>query len=225
MSSSSVAVASPKAVAVAAPEGIPPMQALPAQLTIGEMQAAAAAAHATAKAVAAATIEQLEPSERYSSPPVEKLLSDLQLKDTAHTAVVYRVVLTGGPCGGKTTALSTLTERFQALGWRVFRVPEAATVLISGGHSFANTTPLQQYQFQATLLRLMLNLEESFISLARSTHQKCIVLCDRGTMVSTQAAHVSQHAQAAAFKIVACMTITAITHTCCVGTASVVRCV
>lgn len=82
-----------------------------------------------------------------------------------------------------TTALSSLTERFQSLGWRVFRVPEAATMLLSGGHSFANLNKLQQYQFQAALLKLMLSLEEAFITLARSTHDKCIVLCDRGTMV------------------------------------------
>jgi hypothetical protein len=55
---------------------------------------------------------------------------------------------------GKTTAMSTLTERFQAQGWRVFRVPEAATMLLSGGHTFANLNKLQQYQFQVALLRL-----------------------------------------------------------------------
>lgn len=32
--------------------------------------------------------------------------------------------------------MAALTERFQALGWRVFRVPEAANILISGGHTF-----------------------------------------------------------------------------------------
>lgn len=123
-----------------------------------------------------------EEATRFSSPPLTQLLSDLSLKNSSTTAVVYRVVLTGGPCAGKTSAMGTLTERFQALGWRVFRVPEAATMLLSGGHSFANLNKLQQYQFQAALLKLMLSLEEAFITLARSTHEKCIVLCDRGTM-------------------------------------------
>jgi hypothetical protein len=53
--------------------------------------------------------------------------------------------------------MSTLTERFQAQGWRVFRVPEAATMLLSGGHTFANLNKLQQYQFQVALLRLSVN--------------------------------------------------------------------
>lgn len=138
------------------------------------------------------------------SPSVEQLLSDLALAGdkvvhdvqsglgvntakeggpgSSTTAVVYRVVLTGGPCGGKTTAMGSLTERFQALGWRVFRVPEAATLLISGGHSFYDLNSLQQYKFQGALLKLMLALEDAFITLARSTHERCIVLCDRGTM-------------------------------------------
>lgn len=64
----------------------------------------------------------------------------------------------------------------------MFRVPEAATMLLSGGHSFANLNKLQQYIFQGALLKLMLALEDAFITLARSTHSKCIVLCDRGTM-------------------------------------------
>lgn len=133
-----------------------------------------------AAAVAAAT--EAEALGRFSSPPLTQLLKDLGVKNSGQSAVVYRVVLTGGPCGGKTTAMSTLTERFQALGWRVFRVPEAATMLLSGGHSFANLNKLQQYQFQAALLKLMLSLEEAFLALARSTHEKCILLCDRGTM-------------------------------------------
>ena len=67
-----------------------------------------------------------------------------------------------------TTAMGTLTERFQALGWRVFRVPEAATMLLSGGHTFANLNKQQQYQFQAALLKLMMSLEEAFITVRKT---------------------------------------------------------
>ncbi|GBP65130.1 TRPL translocation defect protein 14 [Eumeta japonica] len=45
--------------------------------------------------------------------------------------IVYRLVLTGGPCGGKTTGQSRLSTFFENLGWKVFRVPETATVLLS----------------------------------------------------------------------------------------------
>ena len=54
---------------------------------------------------------------------------------------IWRLVLTGGPCGGKTTAQNRLATFFESLGWRVFRVPETATILLNGGvnmHSFCS---------------------------------------------------------------------------------------
>ena len=47
-------------------------------------------------------------------------------------------MLTGGPCGGKTTGQAHLATFFESLGWKVFRVPETATVLMSGGISFGD---------------------------------------------------------------------------------------
>ena len=37
-----------------------------------------------------------------------------------------------GPCGGKSTAMATISDRLLSLGYRVFRVPEAATLVITG---------------------------------------------------------------------------------------------
>ena len=42
-------------------------------------------------------------------------------------------MFSGGPCGGKTTAQNRLATFFESLGWRVFRVPETATILLNGG--------------------------------------------------------------------------------------------
>ncbi|KAH0561361.1 TRPL translocation defect protein 14 [Cotesia glomerata] len=53
---------------------------------------------------------------------------------------VYKVVLTGGPCGGKTTGQARLCTFFENMGWKVFRVPETATVLLSGGVKFSDLT-------------------------------------------------------------------------------------
>ena len=47
-------------------------------------------------------------------------------------------MLTGGPCGGKTTGQAHLATFFESLGWKVFRVPETATVLMSGGIAFGD---------------------------------------------------------------------------------------
>ena len=66
-----------------------------------------------------------------------RVLQDFQVmnqvngKSKSHR--MYKVVLTGGPCGGKTTGQARLCTFFENLGWKVFRVPETATVLLSGG--------------------------------------------------------------------------------------------
>lgn len=44
-----------------------------------------------------------------------------------------RVLFTGGPCAGKTTAMAAINQEFTQLGFKVFVVPEAATLLMKGG--------------------------------------------------------------------------------------------
>eukprot|EP00188_Purpureofilum_apyrenoidigerum_P002378 Plantae.Rhodophyta-Purpureofilum_apyrenoidigerum.ctg24738.p1 GENE.Plantae.Rhodophyta-Purpureofilum_apyrenoidigerum.ctg24738~~Plantae.Rhodophyta-Purpureofilum_apyrenoidigerum.ctg24738.p1 ORF type:complete len:435 (+),score=67.31 Plantae.Rhodophyta-Purpureofilum_apyrenoidigerum.ctg24738:98-1402(+) len=96
---------------------------------------------------------------------------------------VFRLVLTGGPCAGKTTALAVVEERLRLRGFRVFLVPEAATMLITGGGMFQDLTNLARKKtFQATLLRTQIALEDSFTALARMCGQPSIILCDRGVM-------------------------------------------
>lgn len=46
---------------------------------------------------------------------------------------ITRICLTGGPCAGKTTALTELTLVLQQMGFRVLQVPEAATIMKKGG--------------------------------------------------------------------------------------------
>ena len=61
-------------------------------------------------------------------------MKDLEVRDPVPpTKRVHKLVLTGGPCGGKTTAQNRLATFFESLGWRVFRVPETATILLNGG--------------------------------------------------------------------------------------------
>lgn len=99
---------------------------------------------------------------------------------------VKRVVLTGGPCGGKSTVQAMLSDVFENMGWKVFRVPETATVLLSGGVNFAELSPDQAYQFQKDLLSVMLNMEQTYFNLADSdaelNNRKVLVICDRGAM-------------------------------------------
>jgi len=46
---------------------------------------------------------------------------------------VFRILLTGGPCAGKTTSLAKLQEQLDSKGFRVYCVPEAATLMMKGG--------------------------------------------------------------------------------------------
>ena len=64
-------------------------------------------------------------------------------------------MLTGGPCGGKTTGQAHLATFFESLGWKVFRVPETATVLMSGGISFGELNE-EQVRFVKIFLALFL---------------------------------------------------------------------
>ena len=97
-------------------------------------------------------------------------------------AVIHRVVVTGGPCAGKTTCLAQLSEWLEGLGFLVFRVPEAATLLFGGGASLAGASLDEVLHFQARLLRLQMALEESFLLLADKSGQPSVVIFDRGCM-------------------------------------------
>ena len=97
-------------------------------------------------------------------------------------APIYRIVLTGGPCGGKSTSLAHISQRMQGMGFRVYRVPEAATLLFGSGVSAANCTIDQQVIIQDGILRLMMALEDAVYAIASATGQPSIILMDRGTM-------------------------------------------
>jgi predicted PilT family ATPase len=44
----------------------------------------------------------------------------------------FNVLAAGGPCAGKTTDQQRLATFFEGLGWKVYCVPETATMLIRG---------------------------------------------------------------------------------------------
>ncbi len=91
-------------------------------------------------------------------------------------------MLTGGPCGGKTTGQSELATFFEGLGWKVFRVPETATVLMSGGIAFGELNDEQVMDFQENLIRTMIALEDTYFSMAQKSDRNSLVICDRGVM-------------------------------------------
>ncbi|XP_065367535.1 TRPL translocation defect protein 14 isoform X2 [Calliphora vicina] len=105
-----------------------------------------------------------------------------KMNNDHHEKRVYKIVLTGGPCGGKTTGQSRLCTFFENLGWKVFRVPETATVLLSGGVKFSDLTEKEAYKFQENLIRTMIQIENTYFELGKSSSRNCLIICDRGVM-------------------------------------------
>jgi CYTH domain-containing protein/predicted ATPase len=97
-------------------------------------------------------------------------------------ASIHRIVLTGGPCGGKTTALVKIRERLESFGVRVYLVPEAATLLITGGASVQGAGPAQILALEAAILRTQMALEDAFHRIATAAEAPAVLICDRGTM-------------------------------------------
>ncbi|XP_046576813.1 TRPL translocation defect protein 14-like [Haliotis rubra] len=96
----------------------------------------------------------------------------------------YRVVLTGGPCGGKTTGQARLSTFFENLGWKVFRCPEAAMIFLSGGVTFPDLQNEEIFKLQENIIRTMMQIENTYIQLAKSMLAKrnVLMICDRGVM-------------------------------------------
>lgn len=95
-----------------------------------------------------------------------------------------KIVLTGGPCAGKTSALARIEEYFTELGYKVLIVGESATELIKGGIRPFGDKALKSFDFQDTILKYQLQKELLYNDVAKklSEHDKCIIIYDRGLM-------------------------------------------
>ncbi|MBA6234145.1 MULTISPECIES: AAA family ATPase [unclassified Colwellia] len=90
------------------------------------------------------------------------------------TNIKKRIVLTGGPGGGKTTALDLIRREFSG---KIATVPEAATMIFSGGIERSNNNQVLKAQ-QTAIFYLQKHLE----NIQRATFEHSIILCDRGSL-------------------------------------------
>ena len=112
--------------------------------------------------------------------PIEKLL---QLKESEEEKEITKIVITGGPCAGKTTAMSWIQNHFTDLGYHVIFIPECATELINAGISGRTCKDL--VSFQSALMTLQLQREKIYEKAARTIkNKKILIVCDRGMMDS-----------------------------------------
>ena len=96
-----------------------------------------------------------------------------------------RILLTGGPCAGKTTALASISQDLTQLGYKVLVVPEAATTIMKAGAMIATAsfTAMQGVTFQKALMKMQTALEDSLVDIgAMVEDQHVVVLVDRGLL-------------------------------------------
>lgn len=85
-----------------------------------------------------------------------------------------RIVLTGGPGGGKTTAADLLRRE---LGTKVVVVPEAATILFAGGFPRS-----QQWQANRAAQSAIYHVQRNLEDIQATIYPERVLLCDRGTV-------------------------------------------
>lgn len=97
---------------------------------------------------------------------------------------IYEIVLTGGPCSGKTTALAFIQEWLSNLGWRVFLGKEIATDMADSG--IGNISKIAEKDFNTYLeLEKMILFDQAHqrkVLLARAElfkDEKCVIIYDR----------------------------------------------
>ncbi len=95
---------------------------------------------------------------------------------------IKRIVLTGGPCAGKTTALVKIIEHFSSLGYKVFTIPEVPTLFSQAGMDYLTDNKGLFYQGEKATLEIQLSLEDKFLRMAQECDQPTLLVCDRGAM-------------------------------------------
>ena len=110
--------------------------------------------------------------------PLDELLNGQSNKKDVK---ISKIVLTGGPCAGKTTALTWINNYFSKRGYMVLFVPETATELISNG--VAPWTCGTNYDYQTFQIRLQKTKEQIYDEAAKTMkNDKILIVCDRGIL-------------------------------------------
>lgn len=91
---------------------------------------------------------------------------------------ITKIVITGGPCAGKSTAMSRIQKELTQLGYKVYFIAESATELITSG-----ITP-DLKNFQKHLLQYQLDKEKVYENIAKDNKAKTVIILDRGVLDS-----------------------------------------
>ena len=95
---------------------------------------------------------------------------------------ITKIVLTGGPCGGKSTGLSCIEKEMSKLGYKVVIINESATELTLNGLSYPDYNN-DGYLFEIPIVKLQILKERLYEESCRSLpDDKILLVCDRGIM-------------------------------------------
>lgn len=109
---------------------------------------------------------------------VEELL---KMSEEEKEMSITKIVITGGPCAGKTTGMSWIQNVFTERGYTVLFIPETATELISGG--VTPWTCSSNGEYQKCQLKLQQEKEKVFEYAAGTMDaEKILIVCDRGAL-------------------------------------------
>jgi hypothetical protein len=105
---------------------------------------------------------------------------------------VFRLVLTGGPCGGKSSSLAHFTEKLTQLGFEVFSAPEVPTIMMNGGCKFPGTSDDHKLmEFESALLQLQVPRAQPQLVLV--SHAGCFLCRFKRSERSSRCAHHPSH--------------------------------
>ena len=128
--------------------------------------------------------------------------SDQQQRLQRRSKNVVTVVLTGGPCAGKSSSLQSMKETLTKEGYQILTVPEVPTILMENGCKFPGIDGprARLLRYETLLIEMQLHMENTFIDMATlaptaSTttgtadatagpnhhhHHASVIICDRG---------------------------------------------
>lgn len=101
---------------------------------------------------------------------------------------IYKIVLSGGPGGGKSTSMSRIEQTLSARGYKVLIIPESATELIINGIIPCDKLSLDT--FQEIVLDKQLSKETLYDKISSYYNEDIIILLDRG--IPDQLAYISK---------------------------------
>ena len=101
-------------------------------------------------------------------------------EDHGSKTPLFKFILTGGPCGGKTTAIARLSSFLRERGFEVIACAEVYTILASNGMSFDfYSTDGMDAVIQNSVLDVQLSLEDSLEKVLKASNVKNELVCDQ----------------------------------------------